>query len=103
MWMPSAFYFRCVWLLALGSALRCYAGSPGQLDLSFTPGSGINGSIHSVAAEPDGSVLIGGAFTTVRGAYRSHIARLQADGSADVTFDAGTGPDGEVLAVLMAP
>jgi len=79
-----------VWLCVTG---RCYGGSPGQLDLSFRPGRGINGAVRAIAAEPDGRVVIGGDFTLVRGAFRSRIARLNADGRADLSFNPGTGPD----------
>ena len=44
-----------------------------------------------VALQPDGKVLIGGGFTTVNGTNRSGIARLNANGSLDSSFNPGTG------------
>ena len=46
---------------------------------------------RSVAVQPDGKVLIGGDFTTVNGTNRNGIARLNADGSLDSSFNPGTG------------
>src|ERR1017187_7271053 len=61
-------------------------GALGDVDLSFDSGSSINGPIIAIALQSDGRVLIGGCFTTVHGAMRSSIARLNADGSVDETF-----------------
>ena len=98
---------RAGWVLyslgtvCLCAAGRCHGGSPGQLDLSFRPGRGINGAVHAIAAELEGRVVIGGDFTLVRGAFRSRIARLNADGSADLSFNPGTGPDQGVRLVAL--
>ena len=61
-------------------------GAPGDVDLSFDPGSGVNVQISAIAVQSDGEILIGGSFTTVHGAVRSGIARLNIDGSVDETF-----------------
>src|SRR5205814_2235697 len=39
------------------------------------------------ALQPDGKILIGGAFTAVNGAPRNYLARLNADGSVDSGFN----------------
>jgi uncharacterized delta-60 repeat protein len=63
----------------------------GSLDPVFDPEP--NGQILAMAIQSDGKILIGGAFTTVQpnGAAspttRNHIARLNADGSLDTTFN----------------
>lgn len=84
---------------------------PGSIDLSFDPGDGANGAVYSLLVQPDGRVLICGAFTTFDGENRSGVARLNADGSLDQTFDPGFGfgdgavarlalqSDGKVIAV----
>jgi uncharacterized delta-60 repeat protein len=82
----------------------------GSLDATFNPGTGVGGSfaVFSLAVQPDGKVMIGGWFTSYNGTSRNHIARLNADGSLDTTFNPGTGanfpvsslglqPDGKVL------
>jgi uncharacterized delta-60 repeat protein len=84
----------------------------GALDLSFDPGAGADDYILSTAVQADGKVLIGGEFESVGGVPRSHIARLNTDGSLDTTFDPGSGtgnntsvydlviqPDGKIIIV----
>jgi len=51
----------------------------------------------------DGKVLIGGDFTHVNGTPRNYVARLNADGSLDATFDPGTIFDGPVYALVLQP
>ncbi len=75
----------------------------GSLDSSFNPGAGANGSVNSLAAQSDGKVLIGGYFTTINGTNRNHIARLNANGSLDSSFNPGTGTDDAVRAIAVQP
>src|SRR5205823_1631102 len=42
-------------------------------------------------------------FTTFNGTNRSRIARLNARGSLDTTFDPGAGPDSYVVSVSLQP
>ncbi len=51
----------------------------------FNPNA--NGTIRTFAIQADGKILIGGEFTTVSGVARNRIARLNADGTLDMTFD----------------
>ena len=73
----------------------------GSLDSSFNPGTGTDGYVLSVALQPDGKVLIGGSFTTVNGTNRSNIARLNANGSLDSTFNPGAGAHGIVRSIVL--
>jgi uncharacterized delta-60 repeat protein len=73
----------------------------GVLDTNFDPGTGANGLVYAVASQPDGKVLIGGVFTQVNGVERNSIARLNANGSLDTTFDPGTGANDQVWAVAI--
>jgi uncharacterized delta-60 repeat protein len=63
----------------------------GELDTTFDPGTGPNSYVYAVAVQPDGKIVIGGAFTSVNGISRNGIARLNADGSLDEEFDPGYG------------
>ncbi len=45
-------------------------------------------SVFSIATQPNGKILIGGAFTSVAGLPRHGIARLHPDGALDTDFDA---------------
>ncbi len=59
----------------------------GILDKDFSTGSGPSGgSVHSIAVQTDGKILIAGGFTKVDGTNRNRIARLNTDGSLDATF-----------------
>ena len=75
----------------------------GSLDASFNPGSGANGSVYSIALQPDGKVLIGGYFTSYNGTSRNRIARLNADGSLDASFNPGTGASSTVYPIALQP
>ena len=65
--------------------------STGALDTSFDPGTGTDNVIYSLTLQNDGKVLLGGIFQDVNGTARNSIARLNADGSHDTSFDPGTG------------
>ncbi|RZL15353.1 MAG: hypothetical protein EOO89_13415, partial [Pedobacter sp.] len=77
----------------------CRLNSDGSLDTSFTPGSGANGFIKSVALQTDGKILIGGFFTSFDGVSRNRLARLNIDGSLDTSFNSGVGGNTGVLAI----
>ena len=83
----SATHVRAVSLLLLIGALSTVSlAAPGDVDLSFDAGSGVNGGVTAIALQPDGKLIIGGGFTTVKGLVRTGIARLNADGCGDSTF-----------------
>ncbi len=65
--------------------------SDGSLDATFDPGAGTDGYINTICVQNDGKIIIGGMFTTYNGTSRNNVARLNSDGSLDVTFDPGTG------------
>ncbi|MGI8967081.1 MAG: delta-60 repeat domain-containing protein, partial [Limisphaerales bacterium] len=57
------------------------------LDLTFDPGTGAgNTFVETVLPQPDGKVLVCGAFTVFSGQPRNYIARLNSDGSLDTNF-----------------
>ncbi len=68
--------------------VRLNAG--GTLDASFNPGTGANSAVNSIAIQSDGKIIIGGGFLTYNGVSVNHIARLNADGSLDTSFNGGT-------------
>jgi uncharacterized delta-60 repeat protein len=51
--------------------------SNGSLDNTFNPGEA---TIFSIAAQPDGKILVAGSFSTIQGTNRAGVARLNADG-----------------------
>src|ERR1041385_7613978 len=79
------------------AALLVSTPQAGDVDFLFDSGSGINGPINSMAIQPDGKLLIAGTFTTVAGAVRHGLARLNIDLSTDHTFMNGmSGADGDI-------
>jgi uncharacterized delta-60 repeat protein len=77
----------------------------GTLDSEFNPG--VNGIVYAVAVQSNGQIVIGGSFTSVQpnGAgsptTRNRIARFNADGSLDTSFDPNA--DKPVLAIAVQP
>ena len=73
----------------------------GSLDNSFDPGSGFNTIVHSVVIQSDQKIVTGGEFTSFNGATRNSIIRLNTDGTADNSFDIGSGFDARVLSLTI--
>jgi uncharacterized delta-60 repeat protein len=63
------------------------------------------GSIHTLALQPDGKLLVGGAFNMIGNVARTNLARLNTDGSVDSAFVPWAGtlycmalqPDGKIV------
>jgi uncharacterized delta-60 repeat protein len=65
----------------------------GSIDNDFTAdiSEGWGNSVLAIAIQTDGKIVIGGEFTEVNGVVRNRIARLNPDGSLDVSFDPASG------------
>jgi uncharacterized delta-60 repeat protein len=78
----------------------------GSLDLGFNPGTGTDNIVESILIQPDGRILIGGSFTSCNGIARERLARLNPDGSLDLTFigpDFQDGPSWRVSSLARQP
>lgn len=82
----------------------------GTFDSSFSGGTGVNGSVHGLAVQPDGRILIGGDFLAVDGLARYQSARLFNDRLVDLsfagpelTFTPGGSPAPGILDLLLLP
>ncbi len=74
----------------------------GILDSTFAdPDVQSGGSIHTIAVQTDGKVVIGGDYGTVAGQNRSRLARLNTNGSLDTGFNPGA--NGTVFALALQP
>ncbi|MEX2381212.1 MAG: delta-60 repeat domain-containing protein [Opitutales bacterium] len=73
----------------------------GNLDTAFNPEGGADHDVLSIVPAPDGSILIGGTFSTFGGSSAGRIARLQLDGRLDTGFDAGAGANDRVVSVAL--
>ncbi|HEY6144416.1 MAG TPA: T9SS type B sorting domain-containing protein [Flavobacterium sp.] len=67
----------------------------GTIDSGFNPGlqfsydnNGVNlsGDINTISLQTDGKIIIGGWFDHINGILRNNIARLNTDGSIDLSF-----------------
>lgn len=95
--------------IIIGGLLTSYNGVPrnriaqlnsdGSLDTNFDPGLGADRSIWAIAVQPDGKIIIGGDFTTFDGTEINRVARLNPNGSLDLTFNPGIGTNDRVRAI----
>ena len=72
----------------------------GTVDASFQPAPAgtvkSNHNVRGIAVQSDGKIVIGGYFTAIDGVARNRIARLNADGTLDTSFNVGTGSNGNI-------
>lgn len=99
----------------LGGEFVSYNGFPhgriarinadGSIDNSFIQGDGAYGSgtsmVKAIAVQSDGKIIIAGSFTLYNGQIVSNIARLNTDGTLDVTFNTGSGVNGIINTVII--
>jgi len=74
----------------------------GTVDAGFAPGLGAgpsNSIVRALALQPDGKILVGGVFQTFDSKSRKNIARLNANGSLDESFNPGE--TGEVNSIVV--
>ena len=86
-----------------GSTLNNIArlNSNGTIDVTFTLGTGANSTVNTAVLQGDGKIIIGGDFTSYNGTSRNRIARLNADGTLDATFDPGVGANATVFSTAI--
>jgi uncharacterized delta-60 repeat protein len=73
----------------------------GSVDNTFNIGTGPNDNIYSIALQPDGKILAGGAFGTFNGLSKNRLVRLNADGSVDNTFNIGLGANSDIYSIVL--
>lgn len=77
--------------------------SDGTLDTTFLPGSGANNTINKLSLQPDGKIVIVGAFTSYAGISRNRVARVNSDGLNDSSFNPGSGANNEINICMIQP
>ncbi|MDQ3800348.1 MAG: FG-GAP-like repeat-containing protein [Acidobacteriota bacterium] len=93
-----------------GASVYRYArlNADGSLDPTFNVGIQSAGSVFALATQTDGKIIVGGNFSRMNNVPRKNLARLNADGSLDPTFNSGNTfgyavrkiifqPDGKIL------
>lgn len=69
----------------------------GTLDNNFNVSMGPNGGIRTIHVMANGSILVGGTFTTWNGIPKGNIVQLSSAGTLANSIQFGIGFDGEVL------
>ncbi|WP_299525786.1 T9SS type A sorting domain-containing protein [Winogradskyella sp.] len=65
----------------------------GSLDSSFNSENGANFSVQDIVVQENNKIVIGGVFTSYNNSTANRIARLNSDGSLDLSFNSGNGFD----------
>ena len=74
----------------------------GSLDATFnTGGAGTNGTVYDMVLQPDGKIILAGAFTSVNGTAANRLVRLNANGTVDPGFNVGSGPNMEAYTLRL--
>ncbi len=99
--------------LLIGGNFTSYNGTPtnhfarlnsnGSLDTTFNNGTGPNNRVFCILLQPDGKIIIGGTFTSYNGIPINRIARINSDGSLDMTFNPGVAANSTVVAASFQP
>ena len=77
--------------------------SDGTFDTTFNPSTGANSIVRTIAIQSDGKAIIAGDFTSFNGIVRNRIARVNTDGSIDLSFNPGTGANNIIYSALIQP
>jgi uncharacterized delta-60 repeat protein len=75
----------------------------GTRDTSFSVGTGFNGSALVIAVQFNGTILVGGGFTTYDGVSANRIIGLNTNGTRDTSFDIGAGFSSNIVAIAIQP
>ena len=100
--------------ILVGGNFTSYNGTPrnylarlnpdGSLDATFNPAGNLNAAVNAIAVQTGGQVIVGGGFTSAGGVSgQDYLARLNADGTFDPSFDPGSGANAPVFALGLQP
>jgi uncharacterized delta-60 repeat protein len=82
----------------------CRLNANGSVDQTFGLGNGINNpAALALALQRDGRIIVGGQFSQIDLTQRFNLARLNTNGSVDLSFDPLNGPSGDVNAIVIQP
>lgn len=68
----------------------------GTLDESFNTGTGCNGVVKTISVQSNGKIVIGGEFTSYNETERNRIARIEANGTLDESFNTAIGANNSI-------
>ena len=82
----------------------CRLQNDGSKDAGFNLGTSFDGKIHASVIQPDGKIIVAGAFTKYNGTTVGRIVRLNTDGSRDTDFDTSiAASSGTVYGLALQP
>ena len=74
----------------------------GSVDNTFTSGLGVEGPVRASALQSNDKLIIGGIFNSYNTTLIKNLARINADGTIDNTFNVGgVGPNNEVFETFL--
>jgi len=73
----------------------------GDLDSAFVPWTGTGNVIYDLEILPNNKMIIGGNFDAFDGHLINKLARLNEDGTLDLTFTISSGPNGLVKSIAI--
>ncbi len=94
LWRRQIVVVTLGWLLA-GMLVCGHAQTVQPLPI----GTNAGGIVAAIAAQSDGSVVVGGLFSSINNVPRNNIARLKPDGSVDMTWNPNADQEVRALAV----
>ncbi|HZV36467.1 MAG TPA: immunoglobulin domain-containing protein, partial [Verrucomicrobiae bacterium] len=100
---------NCTWrvfarlLFSISIISICSDGFAGEGAVDTTFNVVANNPVYSTLVQPNGRILIGGAFNTINGVQRYGFARLFPDGSLDTSISNVISGGGTVYAMLVQP
>lgn len=98
--MKRILFLITIFVLSLWGG-KTWAQTYVDLDTSFIVEAGFDNAVMTTAVQSDGKILAGGWFTTYKGVSRNNIARLNADGSLDTSFNVGAGFNAVVYTIVL--
>lgn len=73
----------------------------GAVDSTFNSGLGVEGPVRASALQKNDKLLIGGLFNSYNNTPIKNLARINADGTIDPSFNTGVGPNNEVFEIFL--
>ena len=102
LWLKSKWSMKTHFLLL--SIIFCASlgfAAPGDIDLTFNPGTGANQQVHAMALGSNGVIYVAGEFTTLNNTQRVRIGRLLSDGTVDFAFDPQMSADSGIHSIAL--
>jgi len=87
--LQKKIHYLFLFILLFVSAIS--HGQIGSLDTTFDPDEGPDFQVNTTTILPDGKILIAGYFAEYNAVSRKGIAKINADGTLDTSFNPGNG------------